>query len=166
MIFGGVDMPNGFSDDGYIINQAFFSDVRYGIKNSDFNGCGWMAAYNLLKYSGFNISWQTVAKEMNRCTLLFGLFGTNPFKLKKYLQQKGLFVKTTFVPSKASKALDITKAGILMYFHNKGAHFTAFYKIDSSKAKLRFLNVNSSSSTITGFLKEHSKLPFIYLITL
>ena len=38
---------DGISPDGYIVDQDCFSSVRYRTMRADWNGCGWIAAYNL-----------------------------------------------------------------------------------------------------------------------
>ena len=38
---------NGFSDDGYIIDQDYFDEYEYRTMQASINGCGWIAAYNI-----------------------------------------------------------------------------------------------------------------------
>ena len=45
-----MDQPirTPYSKDGYIIDQARVTDIRYGALTSDINGCGWIAEFNFL----------------------------------------------------------------------------------------------------------------------
>ena len=50
-----------YSKDGYIIDQARVTNIRYGALTSDINGCGWIAEYNFLKRMGQDADEQTLA---------------------------------------------------------------------------------------------------------
>ena len=56
---------DGISPDGYIVDQDCFSSVRYRTMRADWNGCGWIAAYNLRHYLGHEVGWDEVRAEMD-----------------------------------------------------------------------------------------------------
>lgn len=156
------DVPSGaFSADGCIVSQPSFAAVPYGVKRSDYNGCGWMAAYNLLHLLGRCADWREVVRGMRFCTLLLGLLGTDPFALRRYLRRRGVRTKVFFRPSRAAAAAD-GHSGILMYWHGRGAHFTAFQPADG---KHRFLNVRRGDGrhieAMADFLAARSRAALV-----
>ena len=57
---------NGFSDDGYIIDQDYFDEYEYRTMQASINGCGWIAAYNIRHYLGHGVGFEHVMDEMDR----------------------------------------------------------------------------------------------------
>ena len=92
-----MDQPvkTPFSQDGYIIDQARVTDIRYGALTSDINGCGWIAEFNFLKRMGKPVDEKTIADELIRHTLFRGLVGTDIFRLRRHLG--GLSVITIMI---------------------------------------------------------------------
>lgn len=78
-----------FSKDGYIINQQLLQSVPYGMKQSNNNGCGWIAAYNFLHGFDRKKSWDTVRQQMEDTLLFGGLLGTHVVQLYLYLRRHG-----------------------------------------------------------------------------
>ena len=70
-------MDNGFSSDGYIVDQKQLQGYPYGRYSSDWNGCGWIAAYNLLKSRGQDVSCDEICREMSGRLRFGGFFGTS-----------------------------------------------------------------------------------------
>ena len=54
---------NGFSDDGYIIDQDYFDEYEYRTMQASINGCGWIAVYNIRHFLGHSVSFQAVMNE-------------------------------------------------------------------------------------------------------
>ncbi len=46
----------GFTSDGFIMDQAQFTDYPYGKFTSDWNGCGWIAVFNLMHARGMGVT--------------------------------------------------------------------------------------------------------------
>ena len=63
-------MKTGFSADGYIVDQDCFSAYPYRTVTSDWNGCGWMAAYDLRHALGQTADFDAVRREMDGMFLL------------------------------------------------------------------------------------------------
>ena len=185
-----------FSADGFIIDQRKTAAVPYGIKNSDYNGCGWIAAFNLLRICGCDEGgWREVAIGMRHSTLLFGLLGTNPLTLVSFLRRRlKAFLENSGGRLKLKWGLRLSagrpgdgniRAGIVMYWHGRGAHFVAFHAVgdnhgDSAPAnvnvnkdedtRFRFLNAVYGSrgvvNTLPGFLKRRAKARLHFMITI
>lgn len=89
-----------YSSDGYIVDQARLTNIRYGVLTSDANGCGWIAAYNFLRRRGEDVTEREIADELVRYTLLRGLLGTDLFRLKRMLRRHGYPTRLQFVGKK------------------------------------------------------------------
>lgn len=63
-----MDQPvkTPYSKDGFIIDQARLTNIRYGVFTSDINGCGWIAAYNFLKRMGEDADEKALADGLVR----------------------------------------------------------------------------------------------------
>ena len=57
-------MENGFTRDGFIFDQSRLEGMPYGRFRSSWNGCGWIAAYNLLRSQGIDASCDEIRREM------------------------------------------------------------------------------------------------------
>ena len=159
-------MRPGFSEDGYIIDQNHFSAYRYRGMTSDINGCGWVAAYDLLRAQGKNIDFETVHRDMNAMFPLQIPGPTPVSKLRTYLARHGEYRLTVGKKESLRMALK-SKAGILRYWEGRTPHFVPF--IRQEKGKFRFLNVNDGQEDITcsmeWFFDHHCIRPFVRIIT-
>lgn len=164
ILTGHDDHGEAFDKSGFIIRQAAFSDISYGRKMSDYNGCGWIAAYNYLRLRGYDVGWREINRKMSGCTLLFGLLGTNPLRLARLLRREYERVRLCFSPGKAVGRALASGCGILMYWHGSGAHFTAFR---ASYGRLAVYNLRGISyfENFSDFIRRVSKFPLICLIT-
>ena len=132
-------MRKGFSKDGYITDQDHFSAYKYRGMTSNYNGCGWIAAYNLRRAQGHDVDFESVHRDMN-ALFPFQIPGPTPvWKLRLYLARHGKYQLT--VGKKASlAAAEQAPAGILRYWEGKTPHFVPF--IRQGDGRYRFLNVN------------------------
>jgi len=147
---------DGFSSDGYIIDQDRFSDYRYRGITSDINGCGWIAAYNLRHAAGQEPDFDEVRREMNAMFPL-QIPGPTPVrKLRRYLKR---YLRYGFAAGKrralaAAKAGD---AGILRYWEEKTPHFVSFVRQEDGT--FRFFNVADGMEDLRApmdrFFSEH-----------
>lgn len=79
--------------DGYINGQGRgnVSKMKYGLFPMSFNGCEVIAVYNLMYSIGRKAELRDVAKEIYPyASVLMGLFGSAPKKLKRYLDEHGI----------------------------------------------------------------------------
>lgn len=164
-----------YSKDGYIIDQAKLTGIRYGVFTSDVNGCGWIAAYNFLKRMGQDADEQTLADALIRHTLLRGLAGTDTFRLRRHLKRHGYRMPIKIRFNKKARLPEGTSAGIIWYCHKDGFHFVTFYADGSilpeehGEARFRFLNGlaghENHLDTMTGFLTKNNIIPFALILT-
>lgn len=159
-------MQAGFSKDGYIIDQNRFSAYPYRGMTSNYNGCGWIAAYDLLHAQGYDIHFETVHRDMNAMFPL-QLPGPTPVrKLRAYLARHGEY-RLTVGKKESLRAAMKAKAGILRYWEGNTPHFVTFVRVEGQK--YRFFNVNDGredfTCTMEAFFKNHCLRPFVRVIT-
>lgn len=125
-----------FSSDGFIEHQEYLSKLRFGARDSSYCGCGWIAAYNLLHAAGKDTDISVLISEAEKGAVLKGVFGTNPFFIRKLLSGFGIALR--LLPKRlllSGKA----KRGFIYYLRrNFSGHFAAFTKEDG---EYRFYNV-------------------------
>ena len=165
-----------YSPDGYIVDQAQVTDIRYGALSSDINGCGWIAAFNFLKSQGNAVDAKTLADELIRHSVFRGLAGTDLFRLKRMLRRHGYPTRLVFRRNKQARLPEGTDAGVIYYVHKDGPHYVTFTRIqpvepaldEVGEARFRFLNGIGGASnhydTMRGFLTAHNVLPFALIL--
>lgn len=163
-----------YSKDGYIVDQARLTTIRYGALTSDINGCGWIAEYNFLKRMGQTVNEQALAQELIRFTLFRGLTGTDLFRLRYYLKKHGYRMPIRCRLNQKARLPEGTSAGIIWYCHKDGFHFVTFYADatippqEDGETRFRFLNGlaghENHLDTMTGFLKKNNVIPFALIL--
>ena len=171
-----MDQPvkTPYSKDGYIIDQARVTNIRYGALTSDINGCGWIAEFNFLKRMGHTVDEQTLADELIRHTIMRGLAGTDTFRLRRHLRRHGYRMPIKFKFNKKARLPEGTSAGIIWYCHKDGFHFVTFYAdasipaTEDGEARFRFLNglagKENHFDTMRGFLTKNNVIPFALIM--
>lgn len=131
-------MANGFSSDGYIIDQNCFTGYQYRGMSSDFNGCGWIAAFNFLRGLERDLPFETVLKDMNA---LFPLQVPGPTPLRFLLRYLRRHTELRFVRGRKAglSAARKSRAGILRYCESGIPHYVAYIK--TQPELYRFFNV-------------------------
>ncbi len=105
-----------FTSDGYINNQHLTAAIPYGRMNSADNGCGWIAAYNLLHHMGDTpASPRSVADSLLGGLVLWGYFGTWPLAIVKFLRRCGYLVSWSLRRAVQKEHLKSCPASILLY---------------------------------------------------
>ena len=163
-----------YSADGYIVDQARLTTVKYGVMTSDINGCGWIAAYNLLKHFEQEHEEQALANELIRHSIFRGLMGTDLFRLRRFVKRHGYRMPIVFRWNKKARLPEGTSAGIIYYCHKDGFHFVTFYADESlppdalGEARFRFLNgiggKGNHFDTMQNFLTTHNVIPFALIM--
>lgn len=152
-----------FDNMGYIINQGLLKALPFGWFDSMAKGCGWIAAYNLLKMNHKETPMQECAESLAKRTFLGGVMGQESFMLTMWLRSKKLKVGMT-LPSnrKAAAAMHASDSGILLYTHAHGAHYTTYRKLPSGE--FWFYNAvygrASHIDTAEGFMNKYVLFPF------
>ncbi len=120
---------------GLIENQhdSAVSNFRFGLKNSGYNGCGWIACRNAMALFGKTVSPQmaVLSLEMLLAPLCLGFFGANPLSLVLYLQLCGFSVKLNFKKRNADSCT--ADCGIVLYMTSHcHAHYVAYERCDGA----------------------------------
>lgn len=158
--------PAAFSPDGYIISQEHTAGVPYGVHSSDYNGCGWIAAYNLLRALGRPAKPLAAAKSLAASSPFHGSLGTGPLRLARWLRRRGIPVQTARKRPDVLRLAGRSRAGILFYFDDKEPHYVAF--INQGGGVQRFLNAVDGAAMDTlpmaAFLDNRAAGPIYYLM--
>ena len=156
---------SGFSQDGFIIDQSRFSSLRYRETGSHINGCGWIAAYNLLRSLGADVDYDIVRRGMDAMIRL-RIPGPTPTRvLLRYLAP---YTGTAVLSGRraARQASGRAGNGILRYWEGREPHFVTF--IRQPDGRFRFLNVTPALRDITmpmeRFLEERCRFGSVRMI--
>lgn len=156
-----------FDNEGYIIYQGKMKNVRFGLLNSNVNGCGWISAYNLSRMIGQEIPMEKCAKELSKFSISGKLLGQEVFTLFYWLKKHGLPVKFSLLSkSNGIKHMKESKCGILLYTHKRGSHYATYQNLGDDKFK--FYNVVYGKQDhiigIEEFFKKYVLLPIAMVI--
>lgn len=125
---------NAFDEQGYLINQGLMENISFGWFNTKDKGCGWIAAYNLLKLNGMEHTMQEVAEGLQNYAIMEKILGQNAYGLFRYLKNEGLSVRIQVIDKEnCEDIMKSTKSGILLYIHSRGAHYTAYQKTGNGR---------------------------------
>ena len=141
-----------FSADGYLIDQNYTGACKYGHFTSDFNGCGWIAMFNLLKAAGKQTTVEQVHSGLAAILPYAGFLGTPLRTMRKYLAQQNISYTEIKGKQKISAAIAAYDCGILRFLRKKELHFVAFTRIDDHR--LRFFNVYDGKEDYICTLEE------------
>lgn len=137
-----------FTSDGYINHQHMTDAIPYGRMDSSDNGCGWIAAYNILHHMGDTpASPQSVADRLLGGLILWGYLGTWPFTIIKFLRRCGYLVRWSLRRNVLKERLKNSAASILLYVgpfhrpHDFQMHYVMLYP---SGDRVRILNFQGS----------------------
>lgn len=133
-------MNTGFSADGFIIDQDFFSDYPYRALTSDCNGCGWIAAFDLRHALGQDPDFDAVRREMDGMFLLHIPGPTTMRVMLRYLTKHVPDFQLVRGRAASLSAAPRSRAGILRYTESGVPHFVAFVR--KTDGQYRFFNVS------------------------
>lgn len=125
-----------FSSDGFIERQEYLGELAFGARDSSYCGCGWIAAYNLLHSAGKDTDIPVLISEAEKGVVLKGVFGTNPFFIRKLLSGFGIALR--LLPKRLLLSGKMKRGFIYYLRRNFSGHFAAFTKEDG---EYRFYNV-------------------------
>jgi hypothetical protein len=156
-----------FDDQGYIIHQGNMKSIPFGAFDTAAKGCGWIAAYNLLKLNGMEHTMADVRRDLERIGLLGELCGQGFWSIGWYLRSQGLKVDAAvFSRALCLSAMAHSDSGILLYTHKKGAHYTAYQRTDSGLYHFYNAVYGADRMVLSGgqFLKTYAFLPVNMLL--
>ena len=149
---------NGFSPDGYIIDQDFFGEYEYRTIPASNNGCGWIAVYNVLHFLGRGVPFEAVMEEMDRMHTLRIPGPTTMPVMRAYLRKHLPEMREQEGREQALASASGCRAGILRYNEAGVPHFISFVRTEEA---FRFFNVNDGLedfvSSMDMFFETHVK---------
>ncbi len=155
-----------FSADGYIIDQGKTGALAYGRFPSNYNGCGWIAAYNFFLAVGRPQPPEQTCAELAAGSPFRCALGTGPRRLRGFLAAKGF---ATGAATRRKKALALARkaeAGILLYLDGAEPHLVAF--AEAGQGRFRFFNALPGEarhlSTLADFFKAHTRRLPVYVM--
>lgn len=152
-----------FDEEGCIINQGMMKKVPFGWFNTMEKGCGWIAAYNLLKIAGMEMTMEQCIWELEKYGFLGEVMGQGIGSLCFWLRKKGLPVQMSMPGNqRALKCMMHSSCGILLYQHAHGAHYAAYEAEKNGKIHLYNAIYGRRDYTVNAeqFLKRETLFPF------
>ena len=121
-------IPNAaFDREGYLIHQGLTRKVPFGWFDSGRKGCGWIAAYNLLKINYMEHTMEECIRGLEKTSLLGEVMGQNEIALQYWLRKQGLNVRRSLPSDHLTKRIiKESRSGILLYTHKAGSHYAAY----------------------------------------
>ncbi len=157
---------DGFSRDGYIVDQDFFSAYIYRRMTSDINGCGWIAAYNLRHALGQDVSFEDVNREMD-AMIRVQIPGPTPMRVMRAYLCRYAGVRSAFGKRASLAAAERSFAGVLRYREGPVSHFICFVRTEGPR--FRFMNVADGQEDITetmsDFFRGHCRRGHVRALT-
>ena len=150
-------IEEGFSPDGYIRDQDCFSSLRYRTMPANVNGCGWIAAYNLRRFLGHDVSWDQVRQELDELHQLRLPGPTLVRVMRAYLSRTIPQIQETVGREEALAAAAQSRAGIFRYREGQVPHFISYLRQENGM--FRFFNVDDGLEdccmSLEQFAREH-----------
>ena len=156
-----------FDDSGMIINQGGLEKLPFGWFNTRDKGCGWIAAYNLFRINGQEHTMENCAHSLEQYGFSGKLLGERSLTLYRWLKKEGLPVRMKMcTEAECCRLMKQSKNGILLYFHSRGGHYTAY--ANTGSGKIHFLNAVYGKRNMImdpeSFFSEHILIPVTVLI--
>lgn len=165
----GAPLPlsEGFSSDGFIRDQDCFSSVRYRTMPASINGCGWIAAFNLLHELSGEEDWDRVRRELDDLHRVRVPGPTMLPVMRSYLFSRVPALQELRGREAALAAAAGSRAGIFRYREEKTPHFVFYCR---SGDGFRFFNVadglEDTLMPMEQFGEEHLKGRLVVLFFL
>ena len=134
-----MTLEQGFSPDGYIVDQDCFHTLRYRTMPANINSCGPIAAYNLRRYLGQDPDFSQVLRELEGMHLWNVPGPTLMNVMRPYLQKYVPGIRETVGREAALAAAERSLAGIFRYRERREPHFVSYIRLDDGR--FRFFNV-------------------------
>ncbi len=156
-----------FDSEGFIINQGLMKKLPFGWFDTKAKGCGWIAAFNLLKMNGMETGMQVCAEELQKKAFLGEVMGQGLFMELYWLRKRNLKARHLIADKeRIARKMEKSDSGILLYSHARGAHYVAFRKLGNQR--FQFFNaiygMQSHVTSAEEFLKQYCLFPVCCLI--
>lgn len=150
-------LEQGFSGDGYIVDQDCFHALRYRTMPASINGCGWIAAYNLRRFLGQDVSYPEVLRELEGMHLWNVPGPTLMTVMRAYLDRYVPQARETVGREEALAAAAASRAGVFRYREKREPHFVSYLRTEDGR--FRFFNVadglEDCRMTMEEFGRDH-----------
>ncbi|MBQ7536301.1 MAG: hypothetical protein IJT43_11890 [Stomatobaculum sp.] len=152
-----------FSEDGYIADQDHTDGLRYGYWMSNYNGCGWIAVYNVLHYLGLSDDPERIFAEMLQILPYEGRRGTPFPTIARFFRERGIPARRRYGRAGLLKRADGAGCGIMRCVKEGAPHYVTFLRTeetdDQGRRIYRFLNVENGREdyrvSMEGFLSDY-----------
>ena len=148
-------IEEGFSADGYIVDQDCFHSLRYRTMPADINGCGWIAAFNLRRFLGQEPDWREVLRELEGMHLWNVPGPTLMTVMRAYLQRWVPEARETVGREEALAAAAQSCAGIFRYREKREPHFISYIRTEDGT--FRFFNVADGEEDFTAAMEDFGR---------
>lgn len=139
---------------GYINGQKYYSNWKYGCSTLDYNGCGVIATYNVMKKIGKTKKLKDIIYDFDvrSGSLAIGLFGSDPTHFGTYFSANGVKYSKYYNFSSLQSAMSKMSTGQMALIGAwngtsafDGAHYIAVEK--TSSGSFRIYNYYSNSTS-------------------
>ena len=157
---------NYLTDDGYIADQLKTAEMPYGRYRSDWNGCGWIAGYNILKYLNKAPDPEKVCADMSGKVPYGGKRGTPLRQVRSYLKANGVETRLTYWRAPSIEACRNCRCAIIRFFDEDYPHYVAI--LHHSGDIYRFLNDDGGDNHLAAldtFFASKVKRRFARVLT-
>ncbi|MGM9940918.1 MAG: hypothetical protein ACI32N_02865 [Bulleidia sp.] len=153
---------------GYLINQGMLEEIPFGYFNTKEKGCGWIAAWNMFRYNGIDLTMKQVRTQLEQHALLGKVAGQSIGQLYRLIRHYLPVAISLPFHTFALQKIEHCTCGILLYQHTHGSHYVFFHRVD--RDTFRFCNAvygrQNHIMTMESFLKTYGFLPFSSVIVL
>lgn len=155
--------PRALTEDGYLKDQDYLKNFPYGRYPTSFNGCGWVAIYNVEHAIGQSIAAEAVYEVMRKMLPYDGTQGTPFPTMVRYYAERNIPVARIYGSGetliRAVREYGAPR-GILRYMEGREPHYIAFVRVDAeAPARYRFFNAADGKEdfveTMEYFRSEH-----------
>ena len=151
-------LSEGFAPDGYITDQDCFSSVRYRTMPASINGCGWIAAFDLLHFLSGEEDWDSVRRALDEGHRIRMPGPTMLPVMRSYLLAQIPGLQEVRGREAALAEASRSRAGIFRYREEKTPHFVFYCHRENG---FRFMNVadglEDAVMPMEKFGEEHLK---------
>lgn len=146
-----------YSLGGYIERQELLGDLKFGVKDSAYGGCGWIAIWNVLKSKNIVLNEAYLISLVEKYSLASGLLGTKPSGIVAVFKQLGhkanMFTNVTaFMKRNPERGVIYTMA------QNFRAHYVGFNKVgETANGEPLYIFHNAGKRTPYEWVSKNGK---------
>ena len=129
----------GYSADGYIMDQDCFSSLRYRTMPASINGCGPVAVFNLLRFLGRERPLEEIMGDMDARHYLHAPGPTSMRVMRAVLADLVPEIQEAAGQEAATALAANSRAGIIRYREGREPHFVSYLRQEDGL--FRFFNV-------------------------